>query len=69
MINAYWEALEFAIPVLDEKHLAWRCCVNTFAMSPADICVWSEAQAVQGSSCIVQPRSIVVLVTKLIDVG
>jgi hypothetical protein len=38
-------------------------------MPPADISDWSEAQIVQGETVIVQPRSIVVLVTKFNDVG
>jgi glycogen operon protein len=69
MVNAYWEALAFEIPPLDEKHLAWRCCVDTFATSAADISVWSEAETVRGGTLIVQSRSIVVLVTKFDDVG
>jgi isoamylase len=64
MINAYWEALEFAIPQLDDNHSQWRCCVDTFRQSPADISLWSEAETVQGGTLIVQPRSIVMLVTK-----
>jgi isoamylase len=69
MMNAYWEALTFAIPLLDESHLPWRCCVDTFRLSPADISVWSEAETVLGETVIVQPRSIVVLVTKFNDTG
>ena len=69
MMNAYWEALTFAIPLLDESYIPWRCCVDTFRPSPADICVWSEAQAVVGETVIVQPRTIVVLVTKFHEVG
>jgi isoamylase len=69
VMNAYWEPLAFAIPSLDGDHLPWRCCVDTFRMPPADISDWSEAQIVQGETVIVQPRSIVVLVTKFNDVG
>jgi isoamylase len=69
MINAYWEALEFAIPQLDENHVPWRRCVDTFRMSPADISVWSEAETAEGETLIVQSRSIVVLVTRFNDVG
>jgi isoamylase len=68
MINAYWEPLSFEIPQLDENHSQWRCCVDTFRHSPADISVWLEAETVQGRTVIVQPRSIVMLVTKLHDV-
>jgi glycogen operon protein len=69
MMNAYWEALTFAIPLLDGSHNPWRCCVDTFRTSPADICLWSEAETVLGETIIVQPRSIVVLVTKFNDMG
>jgi glycogen operon protein len=67
MINAYWEALSFAIPPLDENYVSWRCCVDTFRSSPRDIRAWVEAETVQGQTFIVQPRSIVVLVTKFHD--
>jgi glycogen operon protein len=69
MMNAYWEALTFGIPLLDESHLPWRCCVDTFRLPPADISVWSEAETVLGETVIVQPRSIVMLVTKFNDTG
>jgi isoamylase len=69
MINAYWEALTFAIPQLDENHSPWRRCVDTFRPSPADISVWSESETVQDTTVIVQPRSIVMLVTKFHDFG
>jgi isoamylase len=69
MINAYWEALAFAIPPLDENHGSWRCCVDTFRASPRDICAWAEAESVHGETFIVQARSIAVLVTKFQDVG
>jgi isoamylase len=69
MINAYWKALTFAIPQLDGRHAQWRCCVDTFRPPPADISVWSESETVQGRTVIVQPRSIVVLITKLADGG
>jgi isoamylase len=69
MVNAYWEALEFAIPPLDESHHPWRRRVDTFRTPPADISVWSESETVQGETVIVQPRSIVVLVTRFNDMG
>jgi isoamylase len=69
MVNAYWEAIEFAIPPLDENHLPWRRLIDTFRAPPADIRVWSEAEKVQGETVIVQPRSIVVLCTKLNDLS
>jgi glycogen operon protein len=67
MVNAYWEALAFAIPPLGENHVPWRCCVDTYRASPADISSWSEAETVLGETLIVPPRSIVVLVARFIN--
>jgi isoamylase len=64
MINAFWEALAFAIPPLKQNHTSWRCCVDTFRDSPHDICAWTEAEAVQAETFTVRPRSIVMLVRK-----
>jgi glycogen operon protein len=64
MINAYWEPLTFAIPPLDENYVSWRCCVDTFRTGPADIRSWSEGETVHGGTFVVQPRSVVVLVTR-----
>jgi glycogen operon protein len=64
MINAYWEPLTFAIPVLDYRYVPWRRGVDTFRPAPRDICMWSDAEPVHDTTCVVQPRSIVVLVTK-----
>jgi isoamylase len=69
MINSYWQALAFALPRLDENYGSWRCCVDTFRDAPRDICAWAEAEAVQGETFLVQPRSIAVLVTRFHDVG
>ena len=69
MINAYWETLAFAIPPLDEVYLPWRRCVDTFRPAPEDICGWLDAEVVSGETLVVQPRSIVVLVTKYTPVG
>jgi glycogen operon protein len=63
MLNAFWDALAFAIPPLKQKH-SWRCCVDTFRDSPHDICAWAEAEAVQAETFMVRPRSVVVLVAK-----
>ena len=64
MINAYWETLEFEIPVLDREEGAWRRCVDTYADPPGDICAWADAPAVEGPTCRVKPRSVVVLLAQ-----
>ena len=36
-------------------------CIDTFLDSPDDVCGWTEAPTVEGSSYPVQPRSMVFL--------
>src|SRR5215469_3683273 len=64
MFNAYWEALTFAIPPLNEEYSPWRRCLDTFRRAPEDICGWPEGEIVHDGRFVVQPRSIVALVTK-----
>jgi isoamylase len=58
--NAYWEPLEFEVPLLEEQK-SWRRCVDTYLDPPNDIRRWEDAQNLQGSACQVQPRSVVIL--------
>jgi isoamylase len=64
IINAYWETLEFEIPGLEEQE-PWRRCIDTSLDSPDDICGWADAQALQGSTYRVEPRSVVLLLAKV----
>jgi glycogen operon protein len=64
IINAYWEPLEFEIPVLGEIQGSWRRCVDTYLDPPDDICSWADAPELQGSTYRAQPRSVVFLVAK-----
>ena len=61
IFNAYWEALEFELPALGEAQESWRRCVDTSLNPPDDICRWADAQRLQGPTCLVQPRSVVLL--------
>jgi isoamylase len=61
IVNAYWEPLDFELPPLGSREEAWRRCVDTYLDPPHDICDWSEAPELQGATCRVQPRSIVML--------
>jgi glycogen operon protein len=64
IINAYWEPLEFEIPVFSQTQESWRRCVDTYLDPPNDICRWADAPRLQGSTCRAQPRSVVLLVTR-----
>ena len=64
IVNAYWEALDFELPVLDETQGSWRHCIDTFRDPPHDICGWTDGEGLQTSACRVQPRSIVLLLAR-----
>ena len=62
IINAYWKALEFEIPPLNQTQQSWRRCVDTYLDPPDDICGWAQGRSLHGSSYLVQARSVVILV-------
>ena len=63
ILNAYWEPLRFEVPRVYEHELRpWRRWLDTFLEPPDDICLFSNAPPIDGSSYLVQPRSIVALV-------
>jgi len=64
IIDAYWEALEFEVPPLEAQE-SWRRCVDTYLDPPDDICSWADAQRLRGSTCQVQPRSVVLLLAEV----
>jgi glycogen operon protein len=64
MINAYWEALDFEIPILGAAQGCWQRCVDTYLDPLGDICDWADAPILEGSTCLVQPRSVVLLFAK-----
>ena len=63
IINAYWEPLEFEIPRCAGQE-AWRRCVDTYLDPPNDIRSWQDAPILRSSICLVQPRSVVILLAK-----
>jgi glycogen operon protein len=62
MVNAYWEALDFEIPLLGDGYEPWRRWLDTFLAAPNDICRLEDAPAVLSTTYPVQPRSLVILV-------
>jgi glycogen operon protein len=70
MINAYWEQLEFEVPPVAEfSGHDWKRWIDTSQESPDDISSWSEAVAVRNAVFPVQPRSVVVLVSRIKNKG
>jgi len=64
IVNAYWEALEFEIPPLQAEE-SWRRCIDTYLDPPDDICGWAQAPRLRGSTYLVQPRSLVILLASV----
>jgi glycogen operon protein len=61
MMNMFWESLDFEVPAHAGRR--WGRAIDTFAPSPHDIASVGQEPAFAGSSCTVQGRSIVVLVS------
>jgi glycogen operon protein len=64
MFNAYWEPLDFAVPPPDAASEAWRVCIDTAADAPHDICAVTEAPIVNDDTYRVEPRSVVMLLSR-----
>jgi glycogen operon protein len=69
MLNAYWEPLAFSLPRVPEVQERWRRCLDTALESPADLLPWHEAPDVDGSSYVVQPRSMAMMARALPTAG
>ena len=65
ILNAYWEPLEFELPLLGNAQGPWRRCIDTYLASPEDICDLASAPPLEGRVYRAQPRSVVLLVAKL----
>jgi glycogen operon protein len=64
IVNAYWQELEFELPLLDLAQESWRRCVDTYLDPPDDICGWTDAPKFEGWTFLVRPRSVVLLLAK-----
>ncbi len=66
IFNAFWEPLEFELPPPPgDPQAAWRRIIDTYLMSPDDICSMAQAPAVDRQTYLVQPRSVVLLARDL----
>ena len=62
ILNAYWEPLEFELPILNDGKEMWRRWIDTGLDPPHDICEWNEEEPVQGTKYRACARSVVVLI-------
>jgi glycogen operon protein len=61
-LNAYWQALDFELPILRNTGENWRRWIDTDLDPPHEICEWKAAIAVPGETYRVGARSVVVLI-------
>jgi glycogen operon protein len=62
ILNAYWEPLDFELPILSNRKDNWRRWIDTSLDPPHDICEWNAEEPVLGTTCRTSPGSVVVLI-------
>jgi len=63
ILNAYWQRLDFELPVLKDSQETWRLWIDTSLDSPHDIVDWQAAVRVSAQRYQAGPRSLVALIT------
>ena len=63
IFNAYWEPLDFELPMLCEGGQNWWRWIDTALDPPHEICEWNAEQAVLGTTYRAGARSVVVLIS------
>ena len=62
ILNGYWEALDFELPVLGNGTEQWRLWIDTALDPPHEICEWNKALPVPGGTYRAGARSVVALI-------
>jgi len=62
ILNAYWEALDFELPILRDGTQNWRRWIDTALDPPHEICEWGAEKPVLGTTYRAGSRSVVVLI-------
>jgi glycogen operon protein len=65
VMNAYWEPLQFELPPVPQGTSGWRLVLDTYKPPPEDCCEPSEAPLIEGTTCPVQSRSVMLLIAPL----
>ena len=65
ILNAYWEALDFELPLLPASAGGWRRIIDTYFESPDDFYRPSKAPVITVSAYRVQARSVALLVAEI----
>jgi len=62
LLNAYWEPLDFELPLVSDGKYTWRRWIDTALDPPQEIVEWRAAPPVAGGTYRAGARSVVVLV-------
>jgi glycogen operon protein len=62
ILNAYWEPLDFELPILSNGKENWWRWIDTSLDPPHEICEWNAEQPVLSTTYRTSPRSVVVLI-------
>jgi glycogen operon protein len=62
IFNAYWEPLDFELPLLKAGTENWRRWIDTALDPPHEICEWNTEPTIRGTIYRVGARSVVVLI-------
>lgn len=62
ILNAFWEPLDFELPLVIDGSENWRRWIDTALDPPHDICEWNTAVPVVGGTYRAGARSVVVLI-------
>jgi len=62
IFNAYWEFLDFELPILSDGTENWRRWIDTALDPPHEICEWNAEKPVVEATYRVGARSVVVLI-------
>jgi glycogen operon protein len=65
VMNAYWEPLHFELPPVPDGAQSWRRVLDTYSDPPMDCCDADVGPLVEGPTCLVHPRSVMLLVAPL----
>ena len=65
ILNAFWEPLEFELPMSRNDTDKWCRWIDTALDPPHEICEWNAAKPVVGATYRAGPRSVVVLIARL----
>ena len=65
VLNAYWEPLQFELPPVPANTAGWLRVLDTYSAPPEDCCDPADAPLVRSGVCLVQARSVVLLVALL----